>query len=262
MIQRVLVAALAMLLIASPAMGADTAPIGLDDVFPLITRRPVLEREVGVDVGHTKGGEGRQTQIAPFLAVPVVSWWQLMGEMPIVVTDPRSAPAAGGAGDLELESKFLLFRSTDSRTQLAAGISLTLPTGSERRDLGGQLALEPFISAAMLLRDRVYLAAEMAYRWSLAGPDPHGQALSVGVAGGYAVRPWLIPLLELTTVTRVEGAPQPGNRDRRGQPQLYLTPGVNLQLLREATLGLGIQVPVTNARTADYVLHGSLNWSF
>ena len=81
-------------------------------------------------------------------------------------------------------------------------------------------------------------------------------------AAGYAVRPWLIPLVELTTVTRVEGSPQPGNRDRRGQPQLYITPGVNAQLLRELTLGLGIQLPLTSARTFDYTLHGTLDWSF
>ncbi len=250
-------------LVAIPAAAEDTAPLALDDFFPLVTRRPVLERELELRVSTAKGREGRETQIAPALALPIGSWWQLTLEMPVVVTDPRSRDAAGGAGDLQLESKFLLFMSTDSRTQLSAGVSLTLPTGSERRDLGGELAIEPFLSVGTL-RGRAYVVAEIAYGWSLndAGPHPKGQTLTAGVAAGYAVRPWLIPLVELTTVTRVEGSPQPGNRDRRGQPQLYITPGVNAQLLREVTLGLGIQLPVTSARTFDYTLHGTLDWSF
>ncbi len=232
-------------LVAIPAAAEDTAPLALDDFFPLVTRRPVLERELELRVNTAKGREGRETQIAPALALPIGSWWQLTLEMPVVVTDPRSRDAAGGAGDLQLE------------------VSLTLPTGSERRDLGGELAIEPFLSVGTL-RGRAYVVAEIAYGWSLndVGPHPKGQTLTAGVAAGYAVRPWLIPLVELTTVTRVEGSPQPGNRDRRGQPQLYITPGVNAQLLREVTLGLGIQLPVTSARTFDYTLHGTLDWSF
>src|SRR5260370_17967164 len=94
------------------------------------------------------------------------------------------------------------------------------------------------------------------------GAQGEGQAVTAGGEAGYGGRAWLIPLVELTMVTRVEGSPQPGNRDRRGQPQLYITPGVNVQLLREVTLGLGIQLPVTSARTFDYTLHGTLDWSF
>ena len=250
-------------LIASPAAGDDTAPLALDDFFPLVIRRPVLERELEVRVSSTKRRDGRETAIAPALAMPVVSWWQLTLEMPVVFMEPRSGDGADGAGDLELESKFLVFQSSDSRTQLSTGFSLTLPTGSERRDLGGQLAIEPFLSAGTM-RGRSYLVAEIAYSWSLnnGGPHPKDQTLTAGVAAGYAVRAWLIPLLELTTVTRVGGSPQPGDRDRRGQPQLYVGPGVNVQLLREVTLGIGFQLPVTNARTFDYTLHGTLDWSF
>ncbi len=250
-------------LIASPAAGDDTAPLALDDFFPLVTRRPVLERELEVRVSSTKRRDGRETAIAPALAMPIVSWWQLTLEMPVVFMEPRSGNGADGAGDLELESKFLVFKSSDSRTQLSTGFSLTLPTGSERRDLSGQLAIEPFLSAGTM-RGRSYLVAEIAYSWSLnnGGPHPKDQTLTAGVAAGYAVRAWLIPLLELTTVTRVGGSPQPGDRDRRGQPQLYIGPGVNVQLLREVTLGIGVQLPVTNARTFDYALHGTLDWSF
>ncbi len=258
-----LLIAVGVLLPALPATGDDTAPLNLDDFFPLVTRRPVLERELEVRVSETKSRDGRETRIAPAVAMPIVTWWQLTLEMPVVFTDPRRGDAAGGAGDLELESKFLLFTSTDSRTQLSTGLSLTLPTGSEQRDLGGQTAVEPFLSAGTV-RGRSYLVAEIAYGWSLndAGPHPKGQTLTAGLAAGYAVRPWLIPLLELTTVTRVQGALPPGARDRRGRPQLYIAPGVNVQLLREVTLGIGIQLPVTSARTFDYALHCSMDWSF
>jgi hypothetical protein len=250
-------------LIAPPAAADDSASLALDDFFPLVTRRPVLERELEVRVSSTKRREGRETRIAPSLAMPIGSWWQLTLELPVVFTNPRLGDDEGGASDVELESKFLVFQSTDSRTQLSIGFSLTLPTGSERRDLGGQFAIEPFLSAGTM-RDRFYLVAEMAYGWSLndGGPRPKGQTLTAGVAAGYAVRPWLIPLLELTTVTRVGGTPQPGDRGRRGQAQLYIGPGVNVQLLRELTLGIGFQLPVTSVRTFDYALYGSLNWGF
>lgn len=44
--------------------------------------------------------------------------------------------------------------------------------------------------------------------------------------------------------------------------QLYLTPGVNVRVFPRATLGLGVQPPLTGARVFDYALLGSLDWEF
>ena len=254
-----------LLLLSAVSVGtaADPEEEGLDDFFPLVTRRPVLEREVGFRATYDKGHGGREVRIAPALAVPILPWWQIQLEMPAMFRDPRDGEAVGGAGDLELENMFVLYRAKESDTLLSGGVGLTLPTGSGKRDLGGETAIEPFLTAGTR-QGRFYLVAEAAYAWTLRapGPGPGVQAFTAGTAIGYRVRSWLIPFVELTSVTKVRGADEPGARDRRGRTQVYFTPGVNIQLLPAATLGLGVQLPVTNARAFDYRLHGSLDWAF
>jgi hypothetical protein len=236
---------------------------GLDGFFPLVTRRPVLERVVGFLTTYEEGHRGREVRIAPVLAVPILSWWQVQLEMPAVLRDPRHGEVVAGAGDLHLENLFVLYRSKESDTLLSGGVGLTLPTGSGRRALGGETAIEPFLTAGTL-RGHFYLIAEVAYAWTLdaPGPRPRQQVFTASGAMGYRVRSWLIPFLELTSVTKVRGAEEVGAQDRRGRTQVYLTPGVNIQILPRATLGLGVQLPVTNARAFDYRLHASLDWTF
>lgn len=249
--------------LVSAGAAADPEEEGLDDFFPLVTRRPVLEREVGFRATHDKGRDGREVRIAPLLAVPILPWWQIQLEMPAVFRDPRHGEAVGGVGDLELENKFVLFHSRESDTLVSGGVGLTLPTGSGARDLGGETAIEPFLAAGTL-RGRFYFVAEAAYAWTLKvpGPGPGEQAFTASSAIGYRVRSWLIPFLELTSVTKVRGADEPGAQDRQGRTQVYLTPGVNIQLLPQATLGLGVQLPATSARRFDYRILGSLDWAF
>lgn len=45
----------------------------------------------------------------------------------------------------------------------------------------------------------------------------------------------------------------PPGRSHRRRPQVYLTPGVNVQHRPQTTLGLGLQVPLTAARTSGSV---------
>lgn len=247
----------------------DATEAGLDDFFPLVTRRPVLERVVGFRITHDEGRNGPEVRISPAVAVPILPWWQIQLEMPAVFAvfkDRRNEDAVGGAGDLELENQFVLFKSRESETAetfVSAGFGLTLPTGSGARALGGETAIEPFLTAGTQ-RGRVYLVAEIAYAWTLKTPEPGPgpQAFTASAAIGYRAWSWLIPLVELTSVTKIRGADEPGTQDRRGRTQVYLTPGVNIQLLPQATLGLGVQLPITNARTFDYRLHASLDWTF
>src|SRR5258708_6772822 len=72
-------------------------------------------------------------------------------EIPVVITDPRDGTSAAGFGDLAIENKFLLWESVEHRALVAAGFELTLPSGSERRGLGGAFAVEPFVSAGIAL---------------------------------------------------------------------------------------------------------------
>jgi hypothetical protein len=245
------------------AAAADEDARPLENFFPLVTRRPVLEREVGVHVTASKGREGRGVDVVPFVVIPVLPRWQVELDVPAVFKKPRASAAVGGAGDIELENKFVLSQSRSADSMLSGGVSLTLPTGSGRRDLGGETAVEPFVSAG-LVRRGLYLVGSLSYEWTLAAPTPGApaQTLTSGAAVGYQVRGWLIPLVDVSTITKVRGRDAPGAEDRRGQTQVYVTPGVNIQLLSAATLSLGVQLPVSTARNFDYALHSVLDWSF
>ncbi len=256
-----LVCALAVQVSSVAAQDEKATP--LEDFFPLVTRRPVLEQEFGVHITGSKGREGRAVQIAPFLAIPILPRWQVELDVPALFRDPRQGAEVGGAGDLEVENKFVLWQSKPTGPMLSGGVAVTLPTGSGARHLGGETAVEPFLSAG-LVRRRLYLVAALSYDWTLNAPrpGPPAQTLTSGAAIGYLLRGRVILLLDVSTVTKIRGADAPGTEDHRGPTQVYLTPGVNVQVSPAATLSLGVQLPVTRARAFDYTLHGVLDWSF
>jgi hypothetical protein len=42
--------------------------------------------------------------------------------------------------------------------------------------------------------------------------------------------------------------------------EVGLAPGVNVQIAPRATLGLGVQLPLTRARALDYALFATIDW--
>jgi hypothetical protein len=186
----------------------------------------------------------------------VLPRWQIELEVPLLIVAPRGGPVQGGAGDLEIENKFLVWKSLAHRAQLAAGFELRLPTGSQRRGLGGEAAIEPFITGAIAVGD-FDLLASAAYEVNLNAHlhAPREHELTAGMAAGYRWSRWFTPLIELTTVTRTRGDDEDG---LRGRTQVYVTPGFNTRPLPRTTLRFGVQLPVTTARGFDYALHGAL----
>jgi hypothetical protein len=249
----------ALLLGCTPAFAEDEEP-SLSFFYPLLTRRPVIERELEFKVVHTKGAEGRETELAAAVELPILPRWQLELEVPLMIAAPRDDTTRAGAGDLEIENKFLLFKSLEHRAQVAAGFELRLPTGSERRGLGGEAAIEPFITGGIALGDFDILgsaAYEVNLNAHLHAPREH--EVTAGVATGYRWHRWFTPLVELTTVTRTRGDDDDGVL---GRTQVYVTPGFNTRPLPGTTLRFGVQLPVTRARAFDYALHGALVWEF
>ena len=91
----------------------------------------------------------------------------------------------------------------------------------------------------------------------------HGQRaeeLTAGVAVGWLLHRKLTPLLELTTITPIRGRDEPDAAV--GRTQIYLTPGINLKPLPGTTLRLGVQLPVSEARTFDYAVRAGFVWEF
>jgi len=239
--------------LAAPVVWAQ----GTDDVYgefvyPLVTRRPFLDREFELRVDHEKGPAGRVTEVRGSLEIPVLPRWRVGLEIPLVFTDPRDQRSMGGVGDLTLENKFLLHKFEQRPGQVAAGFEIRLPTGSERRGLGGEAAVEPFLTAGIAFGSFDFMA-EIAYDFNVNAnvPGPNRQELKAGLATGYRLSRWFLPLLELSTRTVTRGSED----DPLFQAtQVSLTPGFNVRPWPETTFAVGIELPVTHVREFDYAL--------
>jgi len=241
------------------AFGTDEDP-SLEFFYPLVTRRPVIEREVELRLRHDNGRVGRRSELAAALELPLLPRWQIEIEVPAVFIDPREGKGAAGPGDVELQNKFLLLKSIELRALVATGFALRLPSGSERRGLGGDAAVEPFLVGGVALGD-LDLIGEASYEWNVNAHvrGEREQALTTGVAVGYRGLRGFTPLVELLTVTQTRGH---ADEAFRGRTQVYVVPGLNVRPWPGTTARFGVQLPVGDARKADYVLHGGLVWEF
>ena len=260
--QLILPLAVLFLSLSVPARAQNEEP-DVDFFYPLVMRRPVIERELELRLLHEKGRDGRETDVAGAVELPILPRWQVELTVPLVFTDPREGAAQGGVGDLELENKVQLLKSIERRVLVAVGFELRMPSGSERRGLGGEAAVEPFLAAGIAL-GAFDLLGEVAYGWNI-NSHVHGQPrqeLRTGLALGYRPTWWLTPLLELTTVKRTQGPDSEDAARLRGRTQVYLTPGINFRPLPGVTARFGVELPVTDARAFDSTLHSALVWEF
>ena len=181
--------------------------------------------------------------------------------IPTFVLDPRdSEPTVAGIGDVSLMLKYAPLLLPAQQFALAGGVVLGFPTGSERRGLGGQLAVAPFVAAGKAFGP-FSLQADAAYRWQLNRPReiepeeegeeavrPHKEhGVTANLTATYSPLEWLALLLELNSATVLH----------RGDPltervQLYLTPGVSIEPAKGWNLRGGVHVPVTSAKEVDY----------
>ena len=241
------------LLAAGPARAQDSYQ-NVSYFYPLRTRRPVIERELEFRVEHSKGDEGRSTEVAAALELPILPRWQVELEIPLVFNDPRDETFQGGLGDLTLETKVAVWQSLDWLSQVAVGVEGRFPTGSERRGLGGEASVEPFITGGIALGP-IDLLGSVAYEFNINAnvPGPNEQELTASAAAAWRMTRIFAPLLELVTVTRTRGEP---DDDLLHKTRVTIIPGFNAKLIPGTTLRLGIELPLTKARTSDYTILG------
>ncbi len=166
---------------------AQYAEPNISFFYPLATRRPVTERELEGQMVHSKGPEGRETAALLALEWPVLPRVQLEVEIPFTVLDPDAGKVVAGFGDIELQAKLQVFKSVQYRALVAFGLEMKLPAGSRARRLGGEHAIEPFLTAGIALGP-FDLIGEVAYEWILNGDDrPREQELTARLAVGYPV---------------------------------------------------------------------------
>ena len=88
---------LAAILALSPgsARAGDDVP-GISFFYPIITRRPVIERELELTVTHEKGRDGRATEAAAAIEWPILPRWQVELKVPLIFLQPREATLTDG----------------------------------------------------------------------------------------------------------------------------------------------------------------------
>ncbi len=192
-----------------------------------------------------------------------VPWFGLKLAIPFAVRDPRDTePTVAGVGDVSLMVKYAPLLLPARQFALSGGLKLTFPTGSERRELGGEFAVAPFLAAGKVFGP-FSLQADAAYSWQLnvprsVEPEEEGeprvrpdkaQAVTANLTATYSLLEWLGPILELNSVTRIRG-----DDELRERVQVYLTPGVSVEPAKGWNLRAGIQLPVTSAKEFDYNL--------
>ena len=68
-----------------------------------------------------------------------------------------------------------------------------------------------------------------------------------------------MPLVEVRTATLTRAAADDALRSRT---RVSMIPGFNARLMPRTTLRMGLELPVTDARRSDYVVHAGFVWEF
>src|SRR5262245_7377637 len=100
------VLALTSILLPSPVLAQEEPD--LEFFYPVVTRRPIIERELELRTKYEKSGGSRNIETVGSIEWPIMPRWQIELEIPVIVNDPQDGPSAAGFGDIELENKFLL----------------------------------------------------------------------------------------------------------------------------------------------------------
>lgn len=259
----------------SPGWTQDAELPDIELFDPLVTRNPMPERELEVGVNFERNREGREIETSAELSWRFGRRLEVSLEVPVVTLLPRQGSSVSGLGDISMTAKFLAFESVEHAALLSVGFELGLPTGSERRGLGGSTTATPFITAGKGFGP-IDLIGEVNYTWTAGGADSRVQAFQINLAAAYKGWRRVTPSLELNLVTQTRSAKRRGveadDEDAPvepslvGRPQVYLTPGIAVSGLpwmpRGTSLRGGVQIPVTNRKEFDYRILTIFNWEF
>src|SRR5262245_56795360 len=106
--------------------------------YPLVTRRPIIERELEFGLTHTKGLDARETEATAAIEFPILPRLQLEVEVPFLFLNPDESEAVAGFGDIELQDKLQVFKSVQHRTPVYCGLQYKLASGYAARGRVGE----------------------------------------------------------------------------------------------------------------------------
>src|SRR5262245_63459573 len=82
----------------TPAYAQYTEP-NITFFYPLVTRRPIIERELEFKLNYTKGLDAREIEATAALEFPIVPRLQFEIEVPFLVLNPDEGKVVAGFGD-------------------------------------------------------------------------------------------------------------------------------------------------------------------
>jgi mono/diheme cytochrome c family protein len=177
--------------------------------------------------------------------------------VPLQINDPKGGGPLAGIGDLEVGGKYVLYDSLDRLAIASGGLNVTLPTGSLRRGLGsGTTILAPFLAAGKAW-EKLIGQASLAFEYpTVERRAPKSLLYNLGVS---------YPVLDVGRLTEgqalleLNGTSEWGTRTPK-HFQLFVTPGFRKVLNRSGTwaAAVGVQVPMTGPREAEYQILGYL----
>ncbi len=180
---------------------AATEVGGTDRLFLSFVEDPLLAdnwrielRADAEDFDFSNRYTGRLIVAAQLPMLPRIEWGLRAGWQRL---DPSAGDAQTGATDLDLWTKFHLFRSADGKLDVAVGGLFTLPTGDEQKGLGNDALQSKLFAAFSRDFDASVLVIQAGARSTedgVAGVAPLDGKLSA--AGGLAV---IVPLSSRTS---------------------------------------------------------------
>jgi hypothetical protein len=237
---------------------AETAPMMTGSELAtatFVTEGTLPQTEIEVGFSFAKSDTDRTYEFA--LNSVQYAWGTMLGlklSVPVTIIEPRDneGSTVAGLGDVGILAKSAPIVSREHLFAVGGAVSLTLPTGSESRGLGGMLAVAPGLLGvkAWRLGDRVAaLQGDAFYSWQLDEPaeSDREERFSANLTSVLTLTPRLTAIVELNSARVVEGDPA-----LRGRWQGYVTPGLSVQPADRWDVRAGVQVPVTGAREFDY----------
>lgn len=251
-----------LLLCTIPAQAEDKKEENyVEFVYPVVTRRPIIENEAEFKIRHLRNKEEQETEFVAEGGVRILPFWEAVLEVPAVVIHERGKGTRGGLGDIGIENRFLVFKSLPHQAQIVLGFEVDTPTGSKHRHLGGEWGVEPYASGGIKF-GRVNLVGSVGHEWGNLNAhhsDEKERAFKGDAMIGYELSKLFAALFEVNTVTLLKGGEDEGLHKRT---QVYLTPGINVKPIEEMTLRLGVQIPVSHAKEFYHQVHAGMSWSF
>ncbi len=237
----------ALVLLVPCAGAAEHMPVLPEElgVAKSIVVQDADELQASLSARHLGFGHQRDLSLAAELEYGVTDSLQATLEVPYGIRDPKDEPTVNGLEDLEIGLRYAVLDFRTRPFALDIGLSLGLPTGSRRKELGtGDVSVEPTLTASQWF-GRANGQLHLSWRRSgVAGRAEAEDEFEYTIALLYPWREWFLTF-------EAAGETEKSETAYYAVPELIWKPGKHLELL------LAVPVGLTEA-AADYGVIGAI----